>query len=169
MCRTNLLLALAATCCLNSVALAEKGDLEKPLSIESDNSCKIDERQGRSVCTGNVVIKQGSLSLHAETVVFVQENGNVVSAQGSGKPVKFRQKMDDQDWFDAEALQFDYDAKKGKLVLTEKVVVRKGQDETTASKIVYDLNGHESEVFGSPGKRARLVFQPKKKEPQDVK
>lgn len=166
MCRTNLWLALAAACCLSSVALAEKGDLEKQLSIESDNGCKLDTRQGRNVCTGNVVIIQGTLSLHADSVVVTQESGNIVSAQGSGKPVKFRQKMDDQDWFDAEALQFDYDAKKGKLVLTDKVVLKKGQDMTTASKVIYDLNGNESEVLGSPEKRARLVFQPKKKESQ---
>jgi lipopolysaccharide export system protein LptA len=46
-------------------AQAEKADRTKPLTMESDKPCTVDLVRQVSVCTGNVVIAQGTLVTRA--------------------------------------------------------------------------------------------------------
>src|SRR5882757_2792504 len=61
------LLALAPWL-LASAAMAERADRTKPLTMESDQPCTVDLVRQVSVCTGDVVIAQGTLVIRADRV-----------------------------------------------------------------------------------------------------
>lgn len=167
MCRTKLLAALILACCLNPAAYAEQGDRDKEMTLTADH-CGIEGKTGKRRCTGRVMITQGTMKIQADSLLLSQdENNEIKSVQGEGKPVKFKQKLDkSEDWLDAESLRFEYDSKKGLVILMDEVKVHKGQDQATATKITYDLNTEKYELFGAPNVQTKLVIQPKKKEAQ---
>ena len=167
--RTNLLLAAAAACCLNSQVFAEQADREKPMNITAD-VCNFDQKTAKSVCTSNVVVVQGSMTIHADRLVISQDADGNQYAQGEGKPVRFRQKLDrSPDWLEAESLRFDYDGKKGFLQLFDKAWVRKNQDLVVGDYITYDLSSELYQAKSNPGGRVNITIVPKKKESMDGK
>ncbi len=169
--RTNVLTTLALACCLNLPAFAEQADREKPMNITADN-CNFDQKTSKSICTSNVVVVQGSMTIHADRLVINQDADGNQFAQGEGKPVRFRQKLDKSpDWLEAESLRFDYDSKKGFLQLFDKAWVRKGQDLVVGDHITYDLKSELYQAKSNPGGRVNITIVPKKKEetPQDGK
>lgn len=167
--RTNLLMAIAAACCLNSLVFAEQGDREKPMNITADN-CNFDQKTSKSVCTSNVVVVQGSMTIHADRLVISQDADGNQYAQGEGKPVRFRQKLDrSPDWLEAESLRFEYDGKKGFLQLFDKAWVRKNQDLVVGDYITYDLSSELYQAKSNPGGRVNITIVPKKKESAEGK
>lgn len=162
--RTKLPLLLVLACCLESPAFAERADREKPMNIEADN-CNYEQKAQRSVCTHNVVVAQGSMTIRADRLVMTQDAEGNQFAKGDGRPVRFRQRLDQsEDWLEAESLRFDYDSKKGVLQLFDKAWVRKGQDVVHGDHITYDLNTELYQVKGKPGERVKITIVPKKKE-----
>ena len=78
-------------------ASAEKADRTKPLTMESDRPCTVDLVRQVSVCTGNVVIAQGTLVIRADRVELREtpEGYRTATAHGTpGKPAVYRQKRD---------------------------------------------------------------------------
>jgi lipopolysaccharide export system protein LptA len=168
--RTNVLTTLAFACSLSFPAFAEQADREKPMNISADN-CLYDQKAAKSVCTSNVVVTQGTMTIRADRLVISQDADGNQFAQGEGRPVRFRQKLDKSpDWLEAESLRFDYDGKKGFLQLLDKATVRKNQDVVNGDHITYDLN---SELYhakgGSAGSRVNITIVPKKKESPEGK
>lgn len=162
--RTNVLTALALACSLNLPAFAEQGDREKPMNITADN-CNFDQKTSKSTCTSNVVVVQGSMTIRADRLVISQDADGNQFAQGEGKPVRFKQKLDKSpDWLEAESLRFDYDSKKGVLQLLDKAWVRKGQDMVVGDHIIYDLKSELYQAKSNPGGRVNITIVPKAKE-----
>lgn len=167
--RTNVMMALAAACSLSLPAMAEQADREKPMNITADH-CDFDQKTMKSICTSNVVVVQGSMTIRADKLVISQDAEGNQFAQGEGKPVWFRQKLDKSpDWLEAESLRFDYDGKKGFLQLFDKAWVRKNQDVVVGDHITYDLNSELYQVKSNPGGRVNITITPKKKETTDGK
>lgn len=165
----NLLTALLLACCLSPVVMAEKGDRDKPLEASADHS-KIDQKTGKVVLTGNVLLVQGTMTIRADSLQMSQDADGNQFAQGNGKPVRFKQKLDKStDWLEVESLRFDYDGKKGFLQLFDKASMQKGRDAASASKITYDLNTEEYELIGEPGNQTKMVITPQKKAAPDGK
>ena len=74
-------------------AAAEKADRSKPLTMESDQPCTVDLVRQVSVCTGNVVIAQGTLVIRADRVELREtpEGYRTATAFGSSaKPAMYR-------------------------------------------------------------------------------
>ncbi|SFN27949.1 lipopolysaccharide export system protein LptA [Formivibrio citricus] len=162
--RTKLALALALVCCLESPAFAEQGDREKPMNIQADN-CNYEQKAQRSVCTHNVVVTQGTMTIYADRLVITQDADGNQFAHGEGKPVRFKQRLDKStDWLEAESQRFNYDGKKGFLQLFDKAWVRKSQDVVHGDHITYDLNTELYQAKSKPGGRVNITIVPKKKE-----
>ena len=167
--RTNVLAAVATACCLSFPAWAEQADREKPMNITADH-CDFDQKTMKSVCTSHVVVVQGSMTIRADRLVISQDADGNQFAQGEGKPVRFRQKLDKSpDWLEAESLRFDYDGKKGFLQLLDKAWVRKSQDVVVGDHITYDLNSELYQVKSNPGGRVNITITPKKKDASETK
>ncbi|WP_410498554.1 lipopolysaccharide transport periplasmic protein LptA [Chitinibacter sp. S2-10] len=147
---------------LNNSAQAETADREKPMNIVADN-CALDQKTQQSVCTGNVIVTQGTMVIRADKLTTRQdEQGNQFS-QGEGRPVRFKQKLDSGELLNAEALRFDYDGAKGFMILLDKAWVKRHQDLVVGDKITYDMNTEFYQAQSKAGNRVNITLTPKVK------
>jgi lipopolysaccharide export system protein LptA len=144
-------------------AWAETADREKPLNIAADN-CMLDQKTQQSVCTGNVIVTQGTMVMRADKLTTRQDEQGNQFAQGEGRPVRFKQKLDSGELIDAESLRFDYDGAKGFLVLIDKAWVKRNQDLVVGDRITYDMNTEYYQAQSKAGGRVNITLTPKKKE-----
>ncbi|WP_413437446.1 lipopolysaccharide transport periplasmic protein LptA [Sulfuriferula sp. GW1] len=155
-------------------ALAEKADRSKPVNIEAD-SVTVDDLRKVSVYLGNVVLVQGTMTLHADKIVVHQDAEGFNSATAYGNPVSFRQKRDGVDeYIEGYADRMQYDGKPGTLQLFDNAHLKRGADDLRGSYISYNSNTEFFEVkggnnaAGSPsGRKGRVsaIIQPKPAKP----
>lgn len=172
--RASLLVTVLAAVALVSAgpAHAEKADRDKPINYSADNGdVNIQTKVG--TLNGNVVLTQGTLTIHADKIVFKQNSDNSLSATAFGNPVSFRQKRDGVDeYYEGFAQRGEYDGTKEFLQLFDRALLRRGGDEIRSNYISYNTatdlfkaEGRESSTGGSdaagPGARVRGIFQPK--------
>lgn len=152
---------------------AEKADRAKPMTLESDQPCTVNLGKQTSVCSGNVVISQGTLQLRAERLELREtpEGYQMAQASGSaGKPATYRQKRDGVDEVvEGQALRIDYDSKAGVLRFEGQAVVRRLRgavvaDEIQGTLITWDSTAESFNVQGGgaqAGGRVRAVISPR--------
>jgi len=179
----GLALALAASALLaaGSPARAEREDRNKPMTVDSSGAVPdvVDLSKQKAVFTGNVVITQGTLQIHADRVEVSQDKeGNRLGyAFGSPEhPATFRQKRDRPDeWSEGEALRIEYDSAANRVRFVGNAQLRMLQgttvtDQARAALITYDtaadtvaLNGagEGSATPANPGGRTTVVFTPR--------
>jgi len=156
-----------------AAAHAEIGDREKPINFTADSG-GVNYQTKVGTLTGNVIVTQGTMTVHADKLVLKQNPDNSVSVSAFGNPVSFRQKRDGVDeYFEGYAQHIEYDGTKQFLELFDHALLRRGQDEIRSNYITYNA---ATEVFkaegrpaspaaaaaeGGPGARVRGVFQPR--------
>ncbi len=170
-------LALAAA---TGPAHAEKADRTKPMSVTSggENPDVVDLKKHSAVFTGNVVITQGTLEIHADRVEVSQDpDGNQLGfAFGSAaKPATFRQKRDGVDEYsegDAAKIEYDSAANRVRFVGAAHLRMLRGTvvtDQANAALITYDTatdtiklgSGEPGTAASAPGGRTTVIFTPK--------
>ena len=189
-------LAVVALACAGPLAHAEKADRSKPMSVTSagDHPDVLDLKKHSAVFTGNVVITQGTLEIHADRVEVSQDpDGNQLGyAFGSSvKPATFRQKRDGVDEYsegDAQKIEYDSAANRVRFVGAAHLRMLKGAavtDTASAALITYDtasetilLTGGGTSSAGNGGGgttqktsdgRTTITFTPKASSaPKDV-
>ena len=161
-------------------AHAEKADRTKPMSVTSggDNPDVVDLKKHSAVFTGNVVITQGTLEIHADRVEVSQDpDGNQLGyAFGSAsKPATFRQKRDGVDEYsegDAAKIEYDSAANRVRFVGSAHLRMLRGTtvtDQANAALITYDTasdtiklgSGEAGTAASSAGGRTTVIFTPK--------
>jgi len=155
---------------------AEKADRSKPMTLESDQPCTVDLLKQTSLCSGNVVVSQGTMQLRAERLELRETPEGYQMAQAIGtaaKPASFRQKRDGADEFvEGQAQRIDYDGRAGTLRFAGAAVVRRLRGATVADEIqgalvVWDSSAELFKVEGgdktaaNPGGRVRAVITPR--------
>ena len=168
---------LAATLGFASAAVwADKGDRGKPLTLESDKPCTVDLARQVSVCSGNVVIAQGTLQIRAERLELREtaEGYRQALAIGSAAaPASYRQRRDGSDeYVEGRADRVEYDTRSNTLRFVGNAVVKRmrganASEEISGSLIVWD---NIAELFtvqggsaspGNPGGRVRAILTPR--------
>jgi len=171
-----LTVALAAT-----DARAEKADREKPIFYQGDSGgANLGSKDGE--LAGSVVITQGTLTIHADRIVFHQNPDNSLSATAYGNPVTFREKRDGVDeYYEGFAQRIVYNGQKRFLELFDRALLKKSGDEIRSNYITYDAAAEVFKAEGRPdskppdagevqtGPRVRGVFQPQSKEDKSAK
>ena len=157
-------------------AWADKADRSKPMTLESDQPCTVSLIKQTSVCSGNVVISQGTLQIRADRLELREtpQGHQIALALGSAaKPASYRQKRDSADEFvEGQAQRIDYDSKAGTLRFEGTAVVRRLRGTTVADEIqgaviVWDSVAESFNVQGgvktdsNPGGRVRAVITPR--------
>jgi lipopolysaccharide export system protein LptA len=171
--------ALAALAALSPAAHAERADRTKPMSVvsEGSNPDVVDLKKHSAVFTGNVVITQGTLEIHADRVEVSEdpEGQRLGYAFGSSNhPATFRQKRDGEDEFsegDAQKIEYDSAANRVRFVGAAHLRMLKGTvvtDQANAALITYDtatdtikLGSGDAGTASSSGGRTTVVFTPK--------
>lgn len=167
------LLALGAS---GLSASAEQADRSRPMTLESDQPCTVNLLKQTSVCSGNVVISQGTLQIRAERLELRETPEGYQNAQaiGSpGKPATYRQKRDGADEvIEGQAQRIDYDGRAGTLRFEGAAVVRRLRgstvgDEIQGALIIWDSQAESFVVqggaatAGNPSGRVRAVLTPR--------
>jgi lipopolysaccharide export system protein LptA len=157
-------------------AVAEKADRTKPLTMESDRPCTVDLVRQISVCTGNVVITQGTLVIRADRVELREtpDGYRTATAIGSAaRPAMYRQKRDGGDeQVEGSAERIEYDARADTLRFIGSAQVRRVRGTVTSEDIqgaliVWDNAAEVFSVQGgaatptNPGGRVRAVLSPR--------
>ena len=176
-----LALAGCALLAAGSPARAEREDRNKPMTVDSSGAVPdvVDLSKQKAVFTGNVVITQGTLQIHADRVEVSQDKeGNRLGyAFGSSEhPATFRQKRDRPDeWSEGEALRIEYDSAANRVRFIGSAHIRMLHgatvtDQASAALITYDtaadtvaLNGagDGTATPANPGGRTTVVFTPR--------
>lgn len=160
----------------SAAAWAEKADRTRPMTLESDQPCTLSLLKQTSVCSGNVVISQGTLQIRADRLELREtpEGYQMALAIGSAaKPATYRQKRDGSDeTVEGQAQRIDYDSRAGTLRFEGAAVVRRLRgstvaDEIQGQQIVWDSTAESFNVRGgaatasNPGGRVRAVITPR--------
>jgi len=121
-------LLVAALATAAAATHAERADRSKPLTMESDRPCTVDLLRQISVCSGNVVIAQGTLQIRADRVELREtpEGYRQATATGTpGQPAQYRQKRDGGDeTIEGWADRVEYDARADTLRFVGNVEAR---------------------------------------------
>lgn len=173
-----------ALVCLGIVAVpawAEKADRDKPINFQGDTGGGNAETKNGELA-GNVVVTQGTLSIHADRITFHQNPDNSLSAVAYGNPVTFREKRDGvNEYYEGFAQRIVYDGQKRFVELFDNALLKKGSDQIRSNYISYDAATESFKAEGRPdsttassgevplGARVRGVFQPESKEAKDGK
>jgi lipopolysaccharide export system protein LptA len=167
--------------CHVPAAFAEKADRDKPINFQGDSlggntDTKISD------LIGNVVITQGTLTIHADRIQFHQNPDNSVSATATGNPVSFREKRDgSDDYYEGFAQRIVYDGTKRIVELFDRALLKRTGDELRSNYILYNAETNVYKAEGRPdskppsageaplGPRVRGVFLPQPKDGKDAK
>lgn len=143
---------------------AEKSDRDKPVNVEAD-SVRMDDVKKIAVYEGRVVLTQGTLAINADRIEVRQDAQGFASGEARGKPVYFRQKMDNVDVYaEGWADQVVYDARGDKVKLIGQARLKRGEEDLRGNLITYDGTTQfyqaQGSIGGTPG-RVKAVILPK--------
>jgi lipopolysaccharide export system protein LptA len=148
-------------------ALAEQADSAKPTQIEA-NRMQADDVRRLTIFQGDVVVTRGTLKIHAERIVVHQDAEGYQHSTATGKPVRFRQKLDPKPpateggWMEGEAQRIEIDDRSGKIELFDAARVNRAGDEVAGNYILVDQRADFFSVTpGKGGGRVSATLQPK--------
>lgn len=155
----TLLLSLMAETTAHAAGL----DKDEPIRIDA-RSVEANDKTGAMIYSGNVVIEQGRLSIQADRVEITTRQGKTELVRATGKPAKLRQRAGGEDEeVRAEANRVDYRVSLGKIDMSGRVSLRRGEDLFTADVMHYDLDSKNLNAAGDDKSDGRVhaVIQPK--------
>lgn len=165
---TSNLLLLVLIVLYAPISFAERADSDKPLYLESDQVL-IDDAKKISTFTGNVQLTQGTMYIHGDKIVVMQDKEGFKHGTVYGNTAGFRQKREGMDeYVEGSGERIEYDTRAEKIDLHGKAHIKRGLDDVRGEHITYNL---KTEVFqvssggasssDTPPKRVRAVLQPK--------
>jgi lipopolysaccharide export system protein LptA len=165
-------LALAALLAA-APSLAERGDRDKPISIESDRMTA-DEAKKTATFEGKVVLTQGSLVIRADRIVVRQDSEGFQYGVATGSPATFRHKQDgNAGYIDGQANRIEYDNKADRVEFFNDARLRRDTgDDIRGDYISYDAKADRFSVKSASDAseanregRVRATIMPKKAAP----
>jgi len=148
---------------------AGKEEQDEPIYIESD-SLRIDDVKGISTYQGNVLFRQGTASLRADSLSIHtrsrQEVERIIASGGPGAPARFEQRSEEPGKdASGEAQHIEYIAPSGMVILDGQARFRQGDSQFAGNRIEYDsdkkvVRAGKSVAPEGQG-RVRIVIQPR--------
>lgn len=145
-------------------AWALDSDRKQPIAVEADQG-SLDQKQQVTTFSGNVVVKQGTLNIHAQTVK-VSKNGQSQFMVATGQPVRFSQQLEKEGMVQGEARRVEYSSATNIVKLIGQAKVKRGGDLVEGETITYNTRTEVYDVSGSStgkgNRRVTVVIQPEK-------
>jgi lipopolysaccharide export system protein LptA len=145
-------------------------DREQPIHIEAD-SAVLKEKEGVSIYTGNVSLRQGSLRLHGNTMTVYNDGEHIRRIVLTGNPATIVQRPEGRELdLHAESRRMEYQADAGQVILSENARVwQEDGKEFRSERIIYDIRTNTVNAGGdAAGDRVHITFQPKQKKSRDT-
>ncbi len=142
-------------------ALALKTDTQQPMTVTSDNQA-VDINTNTVTLTGNVVVKQGSILVHADRATIVRPGGQSGKeiVEGFGNPVTFYQMQDNGKPIQGHSLKVRYEVDKDLITLTGKAYLQQLDSNVTGDRITYLVQQQQMQAFSDKGNRVTTVLIP---------
>lgn len=160
---SGLILTLLLSWMATTMAHAASPDKDEPIRIDA-RSVEANDKTGAMVYSGNVRVEQGRLSIQADRVEIMTRQGRTELVRATGKPAKLRQRAEgENEEVRAEANRVDYRVSLGKIDMSGRVSLRRGEDLFTADVLHYDLDSKSLNAAGDDkgDGRVHAVIQPK--------
>ncbi|MCC8378407.1 lipopolysaccharide transporter [Xenorhabdus stockiae] len=142
-------------------ALALKDDTQKPITIDSARQ-SLDLTGNIATFTDNVIVKQGSIDIHADKVVVTRPDGDskktVIEAYGN--PATFYQLQDDGKPIKGHASKMRYEMNNELITLTGNAYLEQLDSNIKGDKITYLVPTQQMEAFSDKGKHVTTVLLP---------
>ncbi len=167
----------ALACAIALVAMpahAEKADREKNINFSADQPVEVDFDKRTGTLRGNVVITQGTLTIHADRINFKQNPDDSLSATAWGNPIRFREKKDNSDeYYEGYAQRAIFNGQTHTLELFDNALLKEGNNEFRGNYISYNSETNFMKAEGrpnapggeGPGPRVQGVFEPRADSP----
>lgn len=164
--RRILLLLLILSCCCVTVVLAIETtpalDRNQPIEITAQQ-LEVLQQQRQSIFTGNVVAKQGEMTLYAEKlIVFLQQNQDQIERLDAVGGVRVLQ-LDRI----ATAEKAVFHQIEETLVLTGNAEVTQGENKISGDEITLYLKENRTLIKSSDNGRVKAVIVPEQKQVQE--
>jgi len=158
--RLAALVALTALLLPLSV-LAKSTDRNQPMNLEAaSQDCNLLDDNGKCRFTGNVVITQGTLEIHADTADIFRKNGDIYRVVLTGRQATLKQIMDDGSPMNAKADNIEYLVTQNTIILTGNYTIDSPKGSNAGQRMVYNTETGNMQS-GGDGTRVRTVLQPK--------
>ncbi len=162
-------LAALALLMLPLAALAKTTDRNQPMNLEAaSQDCNLMDDDGKCRFTGNVVITQGTLEVHADTADVFRKAGQIDRVVLTGKQATLKQIMDDGAPMNAKADNIEYRVAEDTIILTGNYTVDSPKGSNAGQRMVYNTKTGNMQS-GGDGSRVRTVLQPKSAAPTPAK
>jgi lipopolysaccharide export system protein LptA len=158
-----LLLALLPT-----LAWGLSSDRSQPIHIEADKA-SLDESEGISTYSGNVLLRQGTLKLEGNRMTVYLKNNQVEKVVLAGQPASYSQRSDGEETDQhAVAGNIEYQAVAQRIILLGKARIWQDEaEEFSSDRIEVNLKNNTLNAGGDgPDGRVRIILQPQKRQPE---
>ncbi|PHM62887.1 lipopolysaccharide ABC transporter substrate-binding protein LptA [Xenorhabdus ishibashii] len=141
--------------------LALKDDTKKPITIDSERQ-SLDLTGNIATFTDNVIVKQGTIDIHADKVVVTRPEGNSDKTviEAFGNPATFYQLQDDGKPLKGHASKMRYEMDKELVTLTGNAYLEQLDSNIKGDKITYLVPEQQMEAFSDKGKHVTTVLLP---------
>ncbi|OGT17812.1 MAG: lipopolysaccharide transport periplasmic protein LptA [Gallionellales bacterium RIFOXYB12_FULL_54_9] len=146
--RNNILFLLVF---ISFPSYAERADRNKPINIEADQVL-VDDAKQTSTFTGKVVLIQGTMVIHGDKVVVVEDKQGYKQGTAYGHTASFRQKREGLDeYVEGYGERIVYDTRLDTVDFYVQARVKRAQDEVRGEHITYNS---KTEIFQADDKGA---------------
>ena len=142
-----------------AAAASDVGLGKGPIHIAADQLRGQNKPVQEAVYSGNVVLQQGDLIIHAAQLTIHAQAGKIEKAVATGSPVSFTMSSAERHGY---SQRLSYEPGSGRIVLTGDAHLWQGKNEVAGNQVVYLLHSQQTEVTATPGQRVRSVFYPAK-------
>ncbi|ASP47454.1 lipopolysaccharide transport periplasmic protein LptA [Cognaticolwellia beringensis] len=159
----NNLICLTAFALLVPAVSAEKFNVEQEIKISSSRQAA-DLKNKIFSYIDNVIIAQGTLTIHAELVQVITEDksdNKIYIAKGS--PATFEQTLQDGSPINLQANEIRYEPSMNTVVISGNALLRQEGSEVSGSKITYNFDTEYVNAESLDNAKVETVLQPKNK------
>ncbi|GIX34193.1 MAG: hypothetical protein KatS3mg125_2149 [Lysobacterales bacterium] len=155
---SSLLLASLALAAPPAEALRDR---DQPIEIEAQRTEGNLRDTGVTVLSGEVRIRQGSLSILADRAEIHREGTQVGQVRLQGSPVRLEQALPDRSGtLIAEARSIDYDPERRRMILEGNVRIVEPRGELKGSRVEYDTETGRVRADGGRDAPVRIRIDP---------
>ena len=159
-------LLLASLIALSSAAFALDSDRKQPVSLEA-NSAVMDEAKGYYIYSGDVVVTQGSMTIHADSIEIIMDSNNNIKrflAKGNDSTQAHLQQTTESDGslLEAWADELNYHLAKDIILLTGNAALHQKGNQFSGDKIEYAVGEEKVKASAEPNtkQRVKMIFNP---------
>ncbi len=158
--RVALALLLCALC---TSAWARKSDRQQAMDVHSDHGDMSIGADGVSTLTGNVIVTQGTMEIHADKAVITRKDGDITFVVLTGNPVHLKQQDENGEPMFGTAQRVDDDLLKNIDIFTGNAIIdQPTRGQMHGERIVYNVDSGQV-TSGGDGTRVAMHILPKVK------